>query len=71
MKKLKKEVVIITNQQWTVLISLAALVNMVILGGLVCLLVLQSPGGFQRVLAQSLATRTPYPTFTPSPTAHA
>ncbi len=68
MNGIKKEIVAITNQQWTMLISLAVLVNMVVLGGLVWLLATQSPVGFQRVLAQAPATRTPFPTFTPTPT---
>jgi hypothetical protein len=68
MNKLKKEFASITNQQWTVLISLLTLVNMVILGGMAWLLVIHSPGGFQRVLAQAPATRTPFPTFTTTPT---
>jgi len=68
MDKLKQEFSAITNQQWTVLISLLTLVNMVILGGLVWLLASQSPGGFKRVLAQAPATRTPFPTFTPTST---
>jgi hypothetical protein len=68
MTGLKKELATITNQQWTVLISLLALVNMVVLGGLVWLLATQSPGGFRRVLAQAPATRTPFPTFTTTPT---
>lgn len=68
MTGLKKELATITNQQWTVLISLLALVNMVVLGGLVWLLAIQSPGGFRRVLAQAPATRTPFPTFTSTPT---
>jgi hypothetical protein len=68
MTGLKKELSTITNQQWTVLISLLALVNMVVLGGLVWLLATQSPGGFRRVLAQAPATRTPFPTFTTTPT---
>jgi hypothetical protein len=68
MNGLKREVAAISNQQWTVLISLLTLVNMVILGGLVWLLAIQAPGGFQRVLAQAPATRTPFPTFTPTPT---
>jgi hypothetical protein len=68
MNSLKKELVAITNQQWAVLISLLATVNMVVLGGLVWLLAAQSPGSFQRVLAQAPATRTPFPTFTLTPT---
>src|SRR5258705_10568724 len=68
MTGLKKEIATITSQQWTVLISLLVLVNMVILGGLVWLLTIQSPGAFRRVLAQAPATRTPFPTFTPTPT---
>jgi hypothetical protein len=68
MTGLKKELATITSQQWTVLISLLALVNMVVLGGLVWLLATQSPGGFRRVLAQAPATRTPFPTFTTTPT---
>lgn len=64
MKNLSKEIATITNQQWTVLISLLTVVNLVILGGLVWLLMIQSPGGFRRVLAQAPATRTPFPTFT-------
>lgn len=68
MDKLKQEFSAITNQQWTVLISLLTLVNMVILGGLVWLLAIQTPGGFRRVLAQAPATRTPFPTFTPTST---
>lgn len=68
MKSFKEELSTITSQQWTVLISLLTLVNIVILGGLVWLLVIQSAGGFQRVLAQAPATRTPFPTFTPTAT---
>ncbi len=64
MKNLSRELRVITNQQWTVLISLLTLVNLVVLGGLVWLLTIQSPGGFRRVLAQAPATRTPLPTFT-------
>lgn len=64
MKRLRKDIAAITNQQWTVLISLLTLVNLVVLGGLVWLLAVQSPGGFRRVLAQAPATRTPHPTFT-------
>lgn len=64
MKNLSKEIAAITNQQWTLLISLLTLVNLVVLGGLVWLLAVQSPGGFRRVLAQAPATRTPLPTFT-------
>jgi hypothetical protein len=58
----------ITDQQWTILLSLLTLVNVVVLGGLVGLLTLHSPGQFLRVLAQAPATRTPYPTFTPTGT---
>lgn len=68
MKNFKTELSAITSQQWTVLISLLTLVNIVVLGGLVWLLTIQSPGSFQRVLAQAPATRTPFPTFTPTPT---
>jgi hypothetical protein len=68
MTGLKKELATITSQQWTVLISLLALVNMVVLGGLVWILTIQSPGAFRRVLAQAPATRTPFPTFTTTPT---
>ena len=68
MNGLKREFAAITNQQWTVLISLLTLVNMVILGGLVWLLMMQSPGGFRRVLALAPATRTPFPTFTTTAT---
>jgi hypothetical protein len=68
MNSLKRELATITNQQWTVLISLLAVVNMVILGGLVWLLATESPGAFRRVLAQAPATRTPFPTFTATPT---
>jgi hypothetical protein len=68
MTGLKKELATITSQQWTVLISLLALVNMVVLGGLVWVLTIQSPGAFRRVLAQAPATRTPFPTFTSTPT---
>jgi hypothetical protein len=50
------------------LLSLLTLVNIVVLGGLVGLLTLHSPGQFLRVLAQAPATRTPYPTFTPTGT---
>lgn len=65
MRRLKSEVAAISDQQWTVLISLLTLVNMVVLGGLVWLLVIQSTGRFPIVLAQAPATRTPQPTFTP------
>ncbi|MBN1991971.1 MAG: hypothetical protein JW953_04660 [Anaerolineae bacterium] len=68
MNKFKREISTITSQQWTVLISLLTLVNIVVLGGLIWLLAVQSPGSFQRVLAQAPATRTPFPTFTPTPT---
>ncbi len=68
MNGLKQELATITNQQWTVLISLLVLVNMVILGGLVWLLAMETPGSFRRVLAQAPATRTPFPTFTTTPT---
>jgi hypothetical protein len=68
MRGLKRELATITNQQWAVLISLLGLVNMVILGGIVWLLATESPGGFRRVLAQAPATRTPFPTFTTTPT---
>lgn len=68
MNGLKKELAAISSQQWTILISLLTVVNMVILGGLVWLLAIHSPGGFQRVLAQAPATRTPFPTFTPTAT---
>jgi hypothetical protein len=66
--KLKKELAAITYQQWTVLLFLLSLVNVVVLGGLLWLLATQSPGGFQQVFAQAPATRTPLPTFTASPT---
>lgn len=65
---LKKEFSTITDQQWTVLVSLLVLVNVVILGGVVWLLAVQSSPGFRRVLAQAPATRTPLPTFTPTAT---
>jgi len=68
MNRLKRELATITDQQWTVLLSLLTLVNMVILGGLVWLLTIQTSGGFPIVFAQAPATRTPFPTFTPSPT---
>jgi hypothetical protein len=68
MNSLKRELATITNQQWTVLISLLVVVNMVILGGMVWLLATESPGAFRRVLAQAPATRTPFPTFTATPT---
>src|SRR5262245_38148568 len=68
MNSLKAEIAAITDQQWTLLISLLTLVNIVVLGGLVWLLVLQSSGAFPLVLAQAPATRTPYPTFTPTGT---
>ncbi|MCB0167352.1 MAG: hypothetical protein KDI79_24195 [Anaerolineae bacterium] len=68
MKSLKREIASITDQQWTVLLSLLTLVNMVVLGGLVWLLTVHSSGQFFRVLAQAPATRTPYPTFTPTST---
>ncbi len=64
---LKHEVATISDQQWTFLISLLTLVNMVILGALVWLLAIQSTGRFPIVLAQAPATRTPLPTFTPTP----
>jgi hypothetical protein len=66
MNNLQKELTAVTNQQWTILISLLTLVNLVILGGLVWLMVIQQvPGGFRRVLAAP-PTRTPNPTFTVS-----
>ncbi|MCB0194404.1 MAG: hypothetical protein KDJ65_20815 [Anaerolineae bacterium] len=68
MKSLKREIASISDHQWTVLLSLLTLVNMVVLGGLVWLLTVQSSGQFLRVLAQAPATRTPYPTFTPTST---
>jgi hypothetical protein len=68
MKSLKREVAAISDQQWTILLSLLTLVNIVVLGGLVGLLTLQSPGQFLKVLAQAPATRTPFPTFTPTGT---
>ncbi len=65
MKNLSKDLSRITNEQWTVLISLLTLVNLVILGGLVWLMAIQQPSGsFGRVFAAP-ATRTPEPTFTP------
>src|SRR5262245_41566174 len=68
MDRLKADIAAITDQQWTILISLLTLVNMVVLGGLVWLLVIQSTGRFPFVLAQAPATRTPFPTFTPTGT---
>lgn len=68
MTEFKRELATITNQQWTVLISLLVVVNLVILGGLVGVLAIETPGGFRRVLAQAPATRTPFPTFTPTST---
>ena len=66
MKNIRKELSIITNQQWTVLITLLTLVNMVVLSGLVWLLIVQqSPHNFRRVFAAP-PTRTPNPTFTVS-----
>jgi hypothetical protein len=64
---LKREIAAISDQQWTFLISLLTLVNMVILGGLVWLLALQSGGRLPIVFAQGAFTRTPMPTFTPTP----
>ncbi len=66
MRSLKREIASISDRQWTVLLSLLTMVNMVVLGGLVWLITLQSPGQFLRVLAQAPVTRTPYPTFTPT-----
>ncbi len=68
MKRLQREIASITDQQWTVLLSLLTLVNMVVLGGLVWLLATQTSGRFPIVLAQAPATRTPFPTFTTTPT---
>jgi hypothetical protein len=68
MNRLKRELSTISSQQWTVLISLLTIVNIVVLGGLVWLLAIQVPGDFRRVLAQAPATRTPFPTFTPTAT---
>jgi hypothetical protein len=68
MKSLKRELASISDQQWTILLSLLTLVNIVVLGGLVSLLTLQTSGQFLRVLAQAPATRTPFPTFTPTGT---
>ena len=68
MNGFRRELATINSQQWTVLISLLTVVNIVVLGGLVWLLAIQSPGAFRRVLAQAPATRTPYPTFTPTAT---
>ncbi len=67
MNRLKNEIASITDQQWTVLISLLTLVNLVVLGGLVWLLTIQSAGRFPIVFAQAPATRTPFPTFTLTP----
>jgi hypothetical protein len=53
---LKREMAAISDQQWTFLISMLTLVNMVILGGLVWLLTIQSTGQFPVVLAQAPAT---------------
>ena len=66
MSRLKREIAAITDQQWTVLLSLLTIVNMVILGGLIWLLATQT-GRFPIVLAQAPATRTPFPTFTTTP----
>ncbi len=66
MSRLKREIAGINDQQWTVLISLLTLVNLVVLGGLIWLLTLQSSGRFLIVFAQAPVTRTPYPTFTPA-----
>lgn len=66
MDRFKREVATISDQQWTFLISLLTLVNMVVLGGLVWLLAVQSTGGFPLVFAQAPVTRTPMPTFTPT-----
>lgn len=68
MKQLKREIAAITDQQWAVLLSLLTVVNMVVLGGLVWLLATQISGQFPIVLAQAPATRTPFPTFTVTPT---
>lgn len=68
MRSLKREIASISDQQWTILLSLLTVVNIVVLGGLVWLLALQSSGSFLRVLAQAPATRTPFPTFTTTPT---
>ena len=68
MNRLKREIASITDQQWTVLLSLLTAVNVVVLGGLVWLLATQSSGRFPIVLAQAPATRTPFPTFTPTST---
>jgi hypothetical protein len=65
MRWVKREVASISDQQWTFLISLLTLVNMVILGSLVWLLTIQSTGQFPVVMAQAPFTRTPLPTFTP------
>lgn len=66
MNGLKREIATISDQQWTFLISLLTLVNMVVLGGLVWLLAIQSTGRFSVVLAQAPLLRTPLPTFTPT-----
>lgn len=66
MNGLKREIAAISDQQWTFLISMLTLVNMIVLGGLVWLLAIQSGGRFAVVLAQAPATRTPMPTFTPT-----
>ncbi|RME43009.1 MAG: hypothetical protein D6796_13625, partial [Caldilineae bacterium] len=62
-----------TPQQWMTLIGLLMVLNLVVLGGLVWIIATDvSPDAVplrQRVLAQALSTRTPYPTFTPRPTA--
>ena len=70
MNRLTREIAAITDQQWTVLLSLLTIVNMVILGGLVWLLASQT-GRFPMVLAQAPATRTPFPTFTTTPGGYA
>jgi hypothetical protein len=68
MNKIRKELALISSQQWTVLVSLLVVVNMVVLGGLVWLLAAETSGNFRRVLAYAPATRTPFPTFTPTAT---
>ena len=71
MKRLIREIASLSHSQWTALISLLVLLNLVVMGGLVWIVAsdLAPEDSFftQRVMAQAPATRTPNPTFTPAP----
>ena len=67
MNGLKKEIAVITNAQWMVLILLSLSVNLIVVVGVVMLL---APSNLPQLLAQGsiLPTRTSFPTFTATPT---